>query len=88
MKDALDDMLGQMGSVPLPDTLGRIDAAVLAGLAQRRAGRLQTRALALVALVALAAGGIGGWLPDHEDSLLAIAPPLDLAPSNLLAPGA
>lgn len=83
--DQLDDMLRRMGSAPVPDALTRIDDAVMQGLAARRAGRVQWRALGLVALVALVAGGAGGWLPEGDGGLLAIAPPLDLAPSSLLA---
>jgi hypothetical protein len=86
--EPFDEILKRAGHGAVPAALADMKGDVMAGLRHHRDARAQRRLLGAIALVALSAGGAGAWVPDRENSALAIAPSLELAPSTLLAPDA
>ncbi len=84
--DRMDDVLSRLAEMPPPAFAADLDMRVMAGLQSRRAARMQRRMLGIVALAALSAGGVSAWTPARDGGAMAVAPPMDLAPSTLLAP--
>lgn len=82
----LDEMLTQLGNVPLDSRLSGIDEAVLAGLAARDT-MTSTRSIALAAVAALAIGVVSTGFPGTPAVAASATPfgaPPALAPSSLL----
>jgi ferric-dicitrate binding protein FerR (iron transport regulator) len=84
----LDDMLQRLGETAPPDALAAMDAIPLFERARQRQTRTQLRAIGTVAALALMVGAMSALLPDKPAPTIAIAAPLDLAPSSLLSTGA
>lgn len=86
----MDDILKQLGRVPLPEALGRIDDAVIASWsAEQRDRAANSRILSAAALVALGLGFAGGSLssvPAQAAPSLSPFAATALAPSDLLDP--
>ena len=86
----IDQMLFQLGVLPVPSGLAEIDTAVLAGLARSRreaaaAPRLMGFTAAAALIVGLAGGGLVGTQPAVAQPLSPFSPDNPLAPSTLLA---
>lgn len=88
MMNELDELLGQLGTQPVPTALAGLDGAVLAGLDARREARLARRSLALAGGVALLVGGAGALAPASRASAEPLPQLLSgmpaAAPSHLL----
>jgi hypothetical protein len=89
----LDDVLGKLGTSPVPAALASIDAAVFAGLTRRRAASSATsgRVMGIAAAAALGIGVAAAALPETAAQAAPALPPFGisatLAPSNLLGDG-
>ena len=80
----LDELLGRMGGEPLPPALAAMDAAVLAGLGQRREASLARRGLLLASGVAVLVGLAGTLAPSSPASAEPLLGLPEAAPSHLL----
>lgn len=86
----IDQMLFQLGVLPVPAGLAEIDTAVFAGIARTRreavaAPRLMGFTAAVALIVGLAGGGLVGSEPAVAQPLSPFSPDNPLAPSTLLA---
>ncbi len=90
----LDDMLSQLGDVPVHPGLAAMDTAVMAGLAAHQssngaglgAGTLRPASVAAIAalLIGVASAGLSGSPAVAASSLTPFGPTSALAPSTLL----
>ncbi len=85
MTDDIDACLDQLRTVPADPRLETLDAAVMAGLAQRRDGAAARRTLVFAGILALGVGWAGGVVPAVDAQAAPVQIGMsDYMPSRLL----